>query len=292
VVDGVTERSRTTGLNRSSPLLGDYLRARRAVLQPQDVGLPRDRHRRVDGLRRQEVAALARISIDYYLRLEQGRDRQPSDQVVVALAGALQVGEFGLRHMRRLVQLQTQRHVPSRPSIIDATVRALLDFWPVTPVVIVDSNFDVVLSNDLALALDEELLAPGSNFVVGMFDRQATALGGERQMAERAAAALRFRCDPDDVRLREIVGRLAQGDSTFRRLWARHDSVPWLDGLMYSAVDGMGLLPFRVRALDVPSIEGWSAIAFRPADPRAEVALESLAVLSESRADLLSQLSA
>jgi transcriptional regulator with XRE-family HTH domain len=75
---------------RRSPV-GDYLRARRALVQPEDVGIPREPGRRVEGLRREEVARLAGISPEYYLRLEQGRDHQPSDQVVQALARALQL---------------------------------------------------------------------------------------------------------------------------------------------------------------------------------------------------------
>jgi transcriptional regulator with XRE-family HTH domain len=78
--------------------LGDYLRARRELLRPQDVGLPTGGRRRVPGLRREELATLAGISPNYYVRLEQGRDRRPSAQVVEALARALQLDEDATGH--------------------------------------------------------------------------------------------------------------------------------------------------------------------------------------------------
>lgn len=280
----MTERPRTRVQGAQSSPLGEYLRARRALLQPEDLGLPRHGARRVGGLRRQEVAASARISTDYYLRLEQGRDRQPSDQVVCALADALRVGDFGLRHMRRLVQLQTQRPTSVRPSLLDSTAHSLLDFWPLTPVAVVDSNFDVVLSNDIAQSLDGGLLSPGANFLLGMFSGQAFAEDGWRSAAERAVGALRFRSDPNDGRPLEIVARLSLLHPDFRRFWARHDSQPWPSGSVRYSVQGLDLLPFRFQTLDVPHIEGWSVLAFHAADQRAQTALGRLSAVDASRA--------
>jgi len=85
--------------------LGDYLRARRALLKPEDVGLKSMNVRRVEGLRRDEVAQLAGISQEYYLRLEQGRDRQPSTQVIEALGRALRLDGAGLEYLRRLARV-------------------------------------------------------------------------------------------------------------------------------------------------------------------------------------------
>ncbi|NEY60859.1 helix-turn-helix transcriptional regulator, partial [Klebsiella pneumoniae] len=79
--------------------LGDYLRSRRALVTPADVGLPAAGHRRVPGLRREEVALLAGLSVDYYSRLEQGRERSPSAQVLDALAAVLRLDEDGRRHL-------------------------------------------------------------------------------------------------------------------------------------------------------------------------------------------------
>jgi transcriptional regulator with XRE-family HTH domain len=262
----------------ASSLLGDYLRARRAVLQPEDVGLLRGERRRVGGLRRQEVAKLAGISTEYYLRLEQGRDRQPSDQVVAALAGALQVGEFGLRHMRRLVLLQQANADRARRPVSAASVHPLLDFWPRTPVAVVDANLDVLTSNGIAQALDGELLTPGANLLIGIFDRSDPDSPAWLAAAERGVAALRFRCDPDDPRLQDVVGRLSVRHPLFRRMWARHDSRPWPEGVVRSPVRGRGLFAFRFQTLDLPTLEGCSVVAFSPADPAADEALSAVAV--------------
>jgi transcriptional regulator with XRE-family HTH domain len=247
------------------------------VLQPEDVGLFRDDGRRVGGLRRQEVADLAGVSTDYYLRLEQGRDRQPSDQVVLALARALHVGEFGLRHMRRLVQLQNQRPAAASRGLVETAARSLLDFWPLTPVAVVDANFDIVAANGVAQSLDDGLLTPGANLLLGLFDRRSRAEEDWLQTAERAVAALRFRCDPGDHRLQEIVGRLSIREPVFRSLWTLHDSRPWPDGVVRLALDDMGRFPFRFQALDIPSIEGCSIMAFHAASETAQAALASVA---------------
>src|SRR6267154_5160628 len=91
----------TAAGNNPGPL-GEYLRARRARLHPESFGLPDVARRRVPGLRRHELALLAGISTEYYIRLEQGRDRHPSPQVVEALAGVLQLDSDGAAHLHRL----------------------------------------------------------------------------------------------------------------------------------------------------------------------------------------------
>src|ERR1700757_5380843 len=87
---------------RKGNALGDYLRARRGQVRPEDVGLIAGARRRVAGLRREELATLAGISSEYYLRLEQGRDKNPSPQVLDALARALQLDVKATRHLHRL----------------------------------------------------------------------------------------------------------------------------------------------------------------------------------------------
>jgi len=261
-----------TGPTAGGSLLGDYLRARRAVVQPEDLGLARGTGRRVGGLRRQEVAAAAGISFDYYLRLEQGRDRQPSDQVIGALATTLRLGDLGLQHMRRLVQLQNQHpaHPAGAPS---GALRGLLDFWPMTPVAVVDGNLDVVASNGIAQALDG-LLSPGRNLLIGIFSAEHQRTPMWRETAERGVAALRFRCDPFDPRLQEIVGQLSIREPVFRRIWARHDCSPWTRGLVHFPGDGGRGWAFRFQSFDVPSAAGCSVIALHAADRPALAALD------------------
>ena len=87
--------------------MAQFLRARRSLVQPSDVGLPAGGRRRVAGLRREEVAVLAGISTDYYLRLEQGREDHPSDQVLDAVARALQLDDDAVTYMRNLMRHQS-----------------------------------------------------------------------------------------------------------------------------------------------------------------------------------------
>src|ERR1700749_497306 len=98
-------------------LIGEYLRARRELIQPADVGLPQlAGRRRVPGLRREEVAMLAGVSADYYVGLEQGRDQHPSEQVIEALGRALQLDDDGGAHLRTLAAPATRRRrAPRRP---------------------------------------------------------------------------------------------------------------------------------------------------------------------------------
>jgi transcriptional regulator with XRE-family HTH domain len=256
-------------------LLGDYLRARRSVVQPEQLGLHRGSRRRVGGLRRQEVAAVAGISYDYYLRLEQGRDRQPSEQVVAALAKTLLVGDLGLRHMRRLVQLQNAR--PRRGAdLTRGDLRGLFDFWPRTPVAIVDANLDVVAANGLAQALNG-VLTPGNNLLLGIFSREHQSTPLWRDAAERGVAALRFRCDPFDPRLHDIVGQLSIREPVFRRIWARHDSSPWTRGLVQLPGGDASRMRFRFQTLDVPTGVSCSVVAFHAVDRRAAAAIDRIA---------------
>ncbi|MFE4369104.1 helix-turn-helix domain-containing protein [Streptomyces sp. NPDC056835] len=107
--------------------LGDYLRARRERVRPDDVGLPGGDRRRVPGLRQEEVALLAGISVEYYLRLEQGRDQHPSDQVLDSIARALQLEADAATYLHELARpARAARRRPSRPERASAALRTRL----------------------------------------------------------------------------------------------------------------------------------------------------------------------
>jgi transcriptional regulator with XRE-family HTH domain len=133
---------------------GEYLRRRRAELQPADVGLPSTTLRRVQGLRREEVAQLAGVSTDYYTRLEQGRDLCPSGAVIDALARALELDDAGRAHLQHLAH-------PARPSRRRARsvqkvrpgVQSMLDAWTTQPAFVLGRRGDVLATNALARAL-------------------------------------------------------------------------------------------------------------------------------------------
>lgn len=136
--------------------LGDYLRARRAQLRPDEVNLPTSGTRRVPGLRREEVALLVGLSVDYYVRLEQGRERGPSAQVVDALATALRLDEDGRLHLFRLAGLSPRARAAAVADRVDPSLLQLMDAWPDNPAIIYNRAYDVLAANAIADALFHE----------------------------------------------------------------------------------------------------------------------------------------
>jgi transcriptional regulator with XRE-family HTH domain len=216
--------------DRTNPL-GSYLRARRALVTPAQAGLPGGGNRRVPGLRREEVAMLAGISADYYLRLERGRDKNPSAQVLASLARVLHLDELeqeyllGLAAQRpRTRRRRTAERVPARLHQLLASVQV--------PAFVEGRAFDVLASNRLAIALSPRL-QPGYNRLRSLLldpEEQAFQQDWTRS-AEGIIAAFRQSVgdDIDDPRFVELVGELSLASERFRSLWARHD-VRGLDG--------------------------------------------------------------
>ena len=212
-------------------LLGDYLKARRELVQPEDVGILTGPgaggggQRRVPGLRREEVAMLAGVSSDYYLRLEQGRDRNPSLQVVESLARVLQLDGDATAYLVALSQPRAKRSPRARTEVVPAGIRQLLNVIGL-PAFVEGRYFDVLAANALATALSPRLV-PGDNRMRAVFlDPAERALYPDW---ERAIAGLvaGFRSsvgtDTTDARFIQLVGELAIASEPFRRLWARHD---------------------------------------------------------------------
>src|SRR6201985_3503536 len=128
--------------------LGRYLRVRRALARPDAAGVPGQGNRRVPGLRREEVAFLAGVSSDYYIRLEQGRDRHPSDQVLLAIARALQLDEDATAYLLQLATPPIPRSKTTRkPESVSASVRTLISGWPLTPAYVHGKCMDILAAN-------------------------------------------------------------------------------------------------------------------------------------------------
>jgi transcriptional regulator with XRE-family HTH domain len=210
----------------ASAALGEYLRARRELLRPGDVGLPDAGRRRVPGLRREELAQLAGISIDYYVRLEQGHDHRPSPQVLEALARALQLDATAAAHLRSLAWPTAPAPAPDEPRQVSPSVRRLIDSWPLTAAIVHDRNMDVLASNALARAISP-IFRPGVNVISAAFlDPDVRRLYRDWDVAVASAVAcLRSlsASDGDDPRLVALVGELSITSEHFSRLWARHD---------------------------------------------------------------------
>ena len=209
-----------------SNALGEYLRARRELVAPESVGIPQFGIRRVPGLRREEVAMLAGISADYYLRLEQGRDRNPSAQVLESLARVLRLDETGTAYLLSLgIDKPRRPRRRARRETAAPGIRKLLDSLAL-PAFVEGRYLDVIAANTLATALSPRLRS-GHNRLRDVFldpAEQALYPGWESATAALVAG---FRdsvgTDTDDPRFIELVGELSLASDRFRRLWARHD---------------------------------------------------------------------
>jgi transcriptional regulator with XRE-family HTH domain len=244
-------------MDRSSAV-GAYLRARRALLAPEDVGFVPDRNRKVVGLRREEVAVLAGISPEYYLRLEQGRDHQPSDQVLAALARALRLGPHGAAYLRRLVRPAEQASVDAPGPVRQGRLDDVLAQWRDVPAFVADRNLDVVASNPLAEQLGGHVFAPGANRLLTMFEHEGAPRvvpDWERQ-ARELVGAFRMDGDPDDLRYQEIVGRLSMRSQDFRRIWSRQDVHVFVEGSCLLPLPPFGLVEFGWRNFAVAGHPG------------------------------------
>ncbi|PRY14650.1 helix-turn-helix transcriptional regulator [Kineococcus rhizosphaerae] len=248
--------------------VGDFLRARRDALQPEDVGLTREPGRRVPGLRREEVAQLADISPEYYLRLEQGRDHQPSEQVLAALCRALRLDPAAADYLYRLVHPFRRRLVPApRPEPTDDSDLVAVVGAFQNPAIVVDRTKDVVAVNGLAAAMAAHWCRPGHNVVLASFTPQVRQqMPDWARHARRMVASLRLSADPDDPRLQEIVGRLSLQDRDFQRWWASHEVSAVTHGTVPMTIDHHGDVVLQWHELDLPDHPGHVVTMFSAID--------------------------
>ncbi|MFC8427962.1 helix-turn-helix transcriptional regulator [Streptomyces sp. NPDC057253] len=271
--------------------LGEYLRARREQIGPEDVGLASSGRRRVPGLRREELALLAGISADYYLRLEQGRDRNPSAQVLDALARALHLDGDANAHLHRLARPERSRRrpAPRRPERAPDGIRQLVGSWPHTPAYVLGRMMDVLAANPLAQALTP-ILTPGTNLVRSTFLAPASAAtyGGWDVNAEGMVAALRALVGPDvdDPTLNELVGELSVRSEHFRKLWSRHEVRPKRSGAFTFEHPQVGPLELRQEKLLITDTDRQTLVIYHaePGTPTSErlTLLAALASTPES----------
>jgi transcriptional regulator with XRE-family HTH domain len=209
------------GTNR----LGDYLRARRELVTPEQAGIQPGARRKVKGLRREEVALLAGISADYYLRLERGRDHNPSPQVLEALARVLHLDDVERLYLLQLAAPRPRNRPRRRPEQVPARLHHLLTAVGV-PAFVEGRSFDVLAANTLATALSPRL-RPGQNRLRSMLldpEEREFHVDWERSVASFVGAFRRTVGDAsDDARIVELVGELSLSSARFRSLWARHD---------------------------------------------------------------------
>jgi len=202
--------------------LGDFLRARRSRIEPTDVGLPGGGARRVAGLRREEVAVLAGVSSDYFARLEQGRETNPSPQVVTAIARALQLDADARGHLFRIAGLNPGMAPESGRTLVHPALLAVLDAFPASAAYVLSPSFDVLATNPIAAALLSPFAGTQNMVRVLFTDPRAREVFTEwSAVAGATVDALRLNSGlyPGDRSISALVAEMSETSEEFRDLW-------------------------------------------------------------------------
>jgi transcriptional regulator with XRE-family HTH domain len=252
--------------------LGDYLRARRAQVRPEDVGLEAGARRRVAGLRREELATLAGVSAEYYLRLEQGRDRNPSAQILDALARVLLLDIEATTYLHQLAGPTGQRRGQAGvEAAVDETAE-LIEQFPM-PAIVASGCLDVLAANTVARALSPGF-TPGQNFLRWrLLEPAARELYVDWEEAtDVAVSGLREAAvsDPDDARLRSLIKELFERSERFRELWVRAD-VGYRPGVIHMRHTEVGDLYLHRNRFNIPNSGGQHMLTYR-AEPGSDSA--------------------
>jgi transcriptional regulator with XRE-family HTH domain len=263
--------------------LSEFLRSRRARLKPEDVGLPDfGRHRRVPGLRREELAQLAGVSVAYYTRLEQGNGRNVSTEVLDAIARALRLTEAERAHLTHLAQpmhKKKRRAAATRAHTVRPQLQHLLDAMEGVPAYLLGRRLDIVAWNRMARALlgdfaalepDERnmawqvFLAPGARDLYADWDAKATEVVSVLRMYAG--------CSADDPRLSALVGELSVKSPEFRTLWAAHTVQDKGHGTKRLRHPLVGELTLTYETLRVPDDHDLALVTYtaEPGSPSAD----------------------
>lgn len=245
----------------------EFLSSRRARITPDQAGLPvYGGNRRVKGLRREEVALLAGVSIDYYVRMERGNLAGASEGVLDALARALRLDEAEREHLFTLARAaDTGARRPRRtsPTSVRPTVQQVLDAMTDAPAWVSNSRHDVVATNRLIRALYAPVLAdtrqPANTTRFVYLDPAAREFFVDwDRVANDAAAMLRFQAgrNPHDRALFELVGELSTRSELFRRRWTSHDVKFHRSGRKRLRHPVVGRLDLDFESMELPAEPG------------------------------------
>jgi transcriptional regulator with XRE-family HTH domain len=260
----------------------EFLRTRRARITPEQAGLaPHRGARRVPGLHREEVAQLAGVSVDYYVRLERGRTQGVSEAVLEAVARALQLDDTERSHLFDLAQpiaVRSRRRRALAPQRVHPVLYRTLDSLSV-PALVEGRRTDVLAGNRLGYALYNDFEGrPHSerNFARLIFlDKAARTLYADwEQIAGNCVASLRLYAGrhPDDPQLTELIGELSLHSDTFRRMWADHDVLAHTTGTkrLHHPLVGDLTLDYVVLAVEGDPEQTLVIYTPEPASPSAE----------------------
>jgi transcriptional regulator with XRE-family HTH domain len=270
--------------------LSEFLKARRARLRPEDVGTDSfGTQRRVPGLRREELALLAGVSVDYYTRLEQGRARSVSTEVLDAVARALRLDGYERVHLHNLARPATVRKRRDRPQHVGAEMYQALQALAGVPAYVVGRRLDVLAWNEPARLLIADfptLPTTERNMarLVFLDDAAKDLYPDWVSKARDTVSNLRFDAGrhPDDPQLANLVGELSLGSDDFRRLWADHNVRGRTRGRKQFAHPLIGELTLDYVAMRAPDDPDMTMMIYSaPAGSEADASLRLLVSLSE-----------
>jgi len=266
--------------------LGLFLTARRAALSPDAAGIRWSGVRRVPGLRREEVAMLAGVSVDYYSRLEQGREQNPSASVLNALSRALDLTPDAREHLFRLAGATPSASPSPDSEQVDPSLHRLMDAWPDTPALILNRRLDILALNPLARALyspfeENENLArmvfvdPAGAAFFDDWDRSAQACVANIRLA--------LGYDPHDGATLALAEEL-RVSPRFCALWAKNDARGKTHEAKVFVHPDVGRLTLEFNSFDVRGAAGQQLIVYR-AEPASasDQALRLLATIAATR---------
>ncbi|SFA93596.1 Helix-turn-helix domain-containing protein [Amycolatopsis marina] len=246
--------------------LGDFLRARRGRLRPADVGLREHGQRRVTGLRREEIAVLAGVSADYYTRLEQGRERHPSAQVLDALSGALELDAEAHEHLYRLAGTGGRTGRAVVREVVGPALRQLLDGYPGAPAFVLNRALDILAVNALGAALYSPFAAVDNLAEMVFLDPAGRSFYVDwPRAAEATVASLRLAAgyDAHDPRLARLVDALGDHSPEFAGLWRTHEVRGKTRQAKELAHPDVGVLSLTYQAFDVRDAPGQQLVVYQ-----------------------------
>jgi transcriptional regulator with XRE-family HTH domain len=279
--------------DRRGTEVGTFLRAMRARVRPEDVGLPGTGHRRTPGLRRQEVAQLAAVSIEWYIRLEQGKAGTPGSAVLDGIAEALMLSAAE----REYLHLTARGEVPPPrrgTTQVTASLRAVLDGMPLLPAYVIDHCFDILAHNNAATAMFGEKFGDGDNDdgvygnsarILFLDPRSRVSQLSWEHIARETVGALRGNLarHRDDPRLAALIDELRAASPEFATWWDDHTVQERTHGTKRVQHPDVGMLTVTYDFLAVGD-SGQRLVVVTPVDPATEQALRTLVAARSEQA--------
>ncbi|MGW4561254.1 helix-turn-helix domain-containing protein [Streptomyces sp. NPDC004561] len=263
----------------------DFLTTRRAKITPDQVGLPTAGRRRVPGLRREEVALLAGVSVEYYIQIERGQVAGVSDEVLHAITTALRLDEVETAHLFDLARAATakagrrQARARSPRPQVPQSVQALIDTMVTAPTIVQNAHLDIVAANPLGRALygavfEHPSEPPNLARFIFLNARADEVFPAWQKAADDAVALLRVEAtrSPYSKAVTGLIGELATRSTEFRTRWAAHDVRAHRSGSKDFHHHAVGDMTLRFEALDVTSAAGLTVIGYtaEPGSPSHE----------------------